>query len=291
MFVEPAFYAPVLPMVLVNGCLGIGTGTSTQVPSYDPKQLARWVDAKLKGEAWEEEMVPYYRGFKGTVEVDGSKALIRGVYKVDGMDLRITELPVGTWTDDYKEFLEGLVGSVVKEYTDHSTDTVVDISVKMMTDVDVEKTFKLCASKSLANMNLFSQGGKLKKYELKEILEEYYEVRLDMYGRRKAAQLQGMNAALEVLVSKVKYVRGVISGEYDLRGKTKTDVDAMLKELPKISGNYNYLTKMAMDSVTEEKAKELEKEHDEMDARVKELAGLTREALWQKDLREVVKLL
>jgi len=292
MLVEPAFYAPVLPMVLVNGCLGIGTGTSTQIPAYDPKQLARWVGAKLKGESWDEAFKPFYRGFKGTVEVEGTKALVRGVYKVDGLNLKITELPVGTWTDDYKEFLEGLVGTVVKEYTDHSTDTVVEISVKMIAEVaDVEKTFKLCASKSLANMNLFSSEGKLKKYDVNAILEEYYGVRLDVYLKRKEALLKGMTAELEVLTSKVKYVRGVISGEYDLRGKTKDQVAAMLKDLPTVADGHNYLTKMAMDSVTEEKATDLQKEHDGMAAKVAELTGLTPEALWMHDLREVEKLL
>jgi DNA topoisomerase II len=288
MLVEPAFYAPIIPMILVNGANGIGTGTSTQIPCYDPKQLVRWVSAKLGGEAWEETFVPYYRGFKGTVELDGAKALVRGVFKLDGLNLKITELPVGTWTDDYKEFLEGLIGTTVKEYTDHSTDTVVDISVKLLAEVvDVEKTFKLCVSKSLSNMNLFGADGKLKKYDVDGILQEYYDVRLDLYGKRKAAMLGVMTADLKVLVSKVAYVRGVVSGLYDLRGKNKTQVDEMLSELPKMEESYNYLTKMAMDSVTEEKAAKLQAEHDALATQVSELERMTPEEMWAEDLKKI----
>lgn len=126
--VEPEFYVPIIPMVLVNGAEGIGTGWSTNIPNYNPKDVVKNVKHLLNGEELE-PMHPWYRGFKvrtfcffsadvssqGKIELD-TKAKVPGTYKVTGVwekigenTLKITELPIGTWTQTYKEFLEKLI--------------------------------------------------------------------------------------------------------------------------------------------------------------------------------------
>lgn len=162
--VEPVYYAPAIPMILVNGSKGIGTGFSTDVMPHHPLQIIAYIRAMLKdcgsGTADRPVIEPYFKGFKGTVKNISSEAspkyLIKGTYEIIAdRKVRITELPIGTWTDDYKEFLEKLMDvpaaasasdkdkdkdkgkasggaagvPVLKEYMDMSTDSVVDITV------------------------------------------------------------------------------------------------------------------------------------------------------------------
>jgi DNA topoisomerase-2 len=37
--IEPEWYIPILPMVLVNGADGIGTGWMTKIPNYNPREI------------------------------------------------------------------------------------------------------------------------------------------------------------------------------------------------------------------------------------------------------------
>jgi len=171
--VEPIYYAPAIPMILVNGTKGIGTGFSTDVLQYNPIQIIAYVRTMLAGTSRADRPIiePYFKGFKGTIRNIGTssgtaatsgapaasasvsaKYLIKGTYEiVADRKVRITELPIGTWTDDYKQFLEKLMDAptasdkekdkggsassasssapVLKEYNDMSTDTVVDITV------------------------------------------------------------------------------------------------------------------------------------------------------------------
>jgi DNA topoisomerase-2 len=96
--VEPEWYAPVLPMLLVNGSRGIGTGYSTYIPQCNPKVLKTLLlDHLTKGTSlMATPLVPYFEGFKGTYTADG----VVGAYAKDGEDFIVTELPPGTWTAD-----------------------------------------------------------------------------------------------------------------------------------------------------------------------------------------------
>ena len=168
--VEPMFYVPIIPMQLVNGGKGIGTGFSTDIMNYDPLVIMDYVETLLKGEAPSEAapseaapseaapLVPYYTGFKGKIiPLSESKYLIKGVYQIlSDKQVRITELPIGTWTDDYKKYIEELIEAKpaatvsaveaaaagktakkpkaaaapqLKDYIDMSTDTTVDITI------------------------------------------------------------------------------------------------------------------------------------------------------------------
>jgi DNA topoisomerase-2 len=286
--VEPEYYVPILPMILVNGCKGIGTGFSTDIPSFNPQQLQRYLEARLKGKPFHESFVPFYRGFKGTIEPMGEKFLCRGVFSVSDVKVHVTELPVGTWTDDYKEFLEGLMGTVVKEYTDHSTDTVVDLVIKLVAPIeDVEKTLKLTTTRSLSNMHLFDASGKLKKYaSIESILDDYYDVRLKTYDLRKAALLKAWTASLLKISNKVRYIRGVLDDSLDLRKKSSADIQDMLRTagLDELDGSYSYLIKMPMDSVSEENVQALKDEKRKMKDMVDELGATSAEKLWLNEL-------
>jgi len=115
--IEPEFYMPVLPLALVNGATGIGTGFSSNILPYSPKDLVAALRARLRGEVTDltdRALTPWWDGFRGTVTAspDGKKFVTKGIYEFfddEGCRVRITELPVGVWTKSYKAFLEKLM--------------------------------------------------------------------------------------------------------------------------------------------------------------------------------------
>ena len=264
--VEPIYYVPVIPMVLVNGTKGIGTGFSTEIMCYSPTQIIAYLRHKLMGamgaSAPAPTIEPFYKNFRGEIRrVGDSKYLFKGCYTIlDEKKVRITELPIGTWTDNYKKFLENLIeppaGSkdkdgaassapIVKEYNDMSTDTHVDITVTMAANIIktysekaaeydctmLEKVLGLYATQSTTNMNLFDANEKLVKYgNAEEIADAYSVTRLVFYGKRKDALIAGLRKELMVLSNRARYITELLEDTIDLRRKTNKQLVELLKE-------------------------------------------------------------
>jgi len=105
--IEPVFYMPIIPTILVNGTVGIGTGWSTNIPQFNPLDIINNIKLLMKGESII-PMNPWYRGFTGNIiRLDHNKWLSKGVYDIiNNTTLEITELPIGYWTSDFKELLD-----------------------------------------------------------------------------------------------------------------------------------------------------------------------------------------
>ena len=349
--VEPVYYAPAIPMILVNGSKGIGTGFSTDIIPHNPVQIIAYIRAMLTGVSSSDRptIEPYFKGFKGTIKnIGGSganlalaanaasasaKYLIKGTYEIIAdRKVRITELPIGTWTDDYKQFLEKLMDvpvadkdkdkdkdkaasattvPVLKEYTDMSTDAVVDITVTFhpayphtpkdlqaaIIDADagtnkLEKLLGLFTTQSTTNMNLFDAREKLRKYaNIYDIIEDYYVERLALYAKRKTAMLAQLSNELRVLTNRAKYIQEVLDDKLELRRQTKEAIQAKMTAhgYEHIDGDteYKYLLKMPMDSVTDENVRQLLAERDSKRAQHQQLTDTSIQALWTKDLDEL----
>ena len=103
-------YIPIIPMVLVNGADGIGTGWMTKVPNYNPREIVKNLKKMLAGEE-AKPMTPWFKNFRGTIEpLDHQRYVVNGeVSSLSDTKIEITELPVKTWTNSYKEMLEGML--------------------------------------------------------------------------------------------------------------------------------------------------------------------------------------
>ena len=328
--VEPLFYAPILPMVLVNGSKGIGTGFSTEILCYNPTDIIAYLKNKLDEqqphteiEIGETEFMPYYEGFTGTITKMQGKYLIRGKYEKVGTDkVRVTELPVGTWTDDFKEYLETLADAtvdkngkkvvpVVKDYDDMSKDTTVDFVITLqkgkLDELEaqvlengcngLEKLLKLYSTCTTTNMHLFDADDKLKKYDsVKDIIDDYYVKRLGMYAERKAHLIEAIRKELVLLSNKSRYIQENLAGTIDLRRKKKEEVVSMLQEkgydtldnsdtvADASADKYKYLTRMPMDSVTEENVEKLLKEHGLKVAELEITEKTSPQQMWLQEL-------
>jgi DNA topoisomerase-2 len=267
--VEPMFYVPIIPMQLINGGKGIGTGFSTDILNYNPLEVMDYVKNVLEGKP-NAPILPYYTGFKGQItSLSENKYLIKGVYQVlSDKQVRITELPIGTWTDDYKKYIEDLIDvkttaaeaaseadkkkktkkattQQVKDYIDMSTDTTVDITVTFAAGVlaglqteaaehegctALEKLLKLYTTRSTTNMHVFDEKEKLVKCnKVEELIERYMAVRMAYYIQRKAYQLVALEKESSILSNKARFITELLEDTLDLRKKKTAEVSAILK--------------------------------------------------------------
>jgi len=312
--VEPEYYVPIIPFCLMNGISGIGTGFSCDIPSYNPKDVVSYLRAKLTSQPPTVDFVPFYEGFQGTVsKIGDQKFLIKGKYEKVGEDkIRITELPIGTWTMPYITFLEGLLDGtvdkagkksapVIKDMVSMSTEVAVDITVtfpkgklaELVTTISsdsingLEKLLKLTTTVSTTNMHMFNAESKLHKYNsIEEIIEDFYMTRLQLYQVRKDALIKDMNKLLIKLTNRAKYILDVLAGTIDLRKKTNQQVQELLEGLKydKIEGDFKYLIKMPMDSVTEEHVAHILKEKADTEVELDILMKTTTGQMWLKEL-------
>jgi len=314
--VEPEYYVPIIPFALMNGISGIGTGFSCSIAPYNPKTVIQYLKTKLtKKDTSSIEFVPYYEGFTGTVnKIAEQKFLIKGVYeKIADDKIRITELPIGSWTMSYTSFLETLVdGSVntktgkkspplIKDFTSVSTEVAVNFVVvfprgrlsELENTADdnncngVEKLLKLFTTVSTTNMHMFNSECKLHKYaNVEEIIDDFYRVRLELYRKRKEFLVADMEKRLVRLSNRAKYIQETLTGSIDLRRKTTQVVTEMLTEKGyiMIDGDYKYLVKMPMDSVTEENVANIMKEKDNTEHELDVLKKTSLEKMWTHEL-------
>ncbi len=321
--VEPEYYVPIIPFTLVNGGSGIGTGFSCSIPSYSPQTMIQYLKNKLLGDSNEAiEFIPWYQGFRGTVEkIEGEdrKFLIRGIYKKIAEDkIQITELPIGTWTMKYITFLEELMdgsvnektgkktAAVIKDFTSLSTELNVDIVVqfpkgelakleeKTGSINGVEKLLKLTTTVSTSNMHLFDAEGKLKKYETpQEIIDEYFNIRMEVYTKRKQYLVDEMRAVLQKLSNRARYITETLAGTIDLRRKTAIEVNTLLegRNYDKLEGDYKYLIKMPMDSVTKENVEAILKQKADTENELEILIRTTESQMWVNELNRLSGML
>jgi DNA topoisomerase-2 len=344
MMVEPEYYAPVIPMILVNGSRGLGTGFSTFIPSYNPMKIIEALKSRIEfgrkkkqivrsgagdiGEDEEEDdtsMIvgvgePWYLGFKGKIQAVEGKS---GKYDVEGTytilnetQVVIDELPVGTWTKNYREFLEtllvgsplckkGLLSDIVDQYNDVDVKFTLTFEGSKLMEL-IEKgsdeflsTMKLSSSITTTNMWLYNSKGMLQKFHTpEEILEAYIPCRLELYGVRKDYQLDELRKQETELSAKVRFIEAILSGEINLQARLPDEVIHKILEKLEIPGlntmdeedvlsPWRYLFKMSIRSLTETKRQELLKELEDIRMKIKILESKTPEDLWLIDLEEL----
>lgn len=237
--VEPYFYMPIIPMVLVNGTSGIGTGFSTNIPSYNPLTIIDNLERIMNDQPLQ-EMKPWYFGFKGDMEErENGRFISHGKLSVqpDGL-VRVTELPVGSWTQNYKKFLEDLrEKEMLVQYREHNTDVTVDFDIFLHPEVlqtwtaqnILEDRLELKEYIHTSNIIAFNRDGQITKYpDAEALLREFYSVRLEHYELRKDYLLAQLRRSCSKIENMVRFVREVVEGTLVV---TKRKKAALLAEM------------------------------------------------------------
>ena len=232
--VEPEFYAPVVPMILVNGAEGIGTGFSCYIPPYDLSIIKHNIQCALDQVAMV-PMVPHFKGFKGKISKTKEHTwVLEGVVERQGTQLHVTELPPGKWIQDFKEHLEDLVEKgKIQKYENHSTETAPDFRIwgDSFTNENTLKELGLTKTIHTSNMYLIGPNGAVKKYASpEEILVDYIEIRLGLYKKRKAWLLKQFDSEIEWLSDKARFIDGVIRGTLKVMNVPLARIQLQLSE-------------------------------------------------------------
>lgn len=279
--VEPEYYMPIVPMILINGSSGIGTGWSSEFLCYKMTDIIQYLEAKLSQSATttataiiendivetEVKFTPYYEGFKGDIiPLKENKYMFRGLYAKTTPDtIHVTELPIGFWTQNFKEHLDHLSDVIVakdgtkstpkiKTFMDNSTDVSIDFTVTFVSGQlelleaanevvglvgetcanpayinGVHKLLKLVTTGGTGNMHAYDSTGRLRKYEtVATLIDDYYEVRLECYTERKKAMICVIESEIKLLSNKVRYIQENLDGTIDLRRKGKEEIQVIL---------------------------------------------------------------
>jgi len=317
MLVEPEFYVPVLPMILINGCQGIGTGWSSKIPCFNPKDIINNIKRLLKKEELV-EMNPWYKNFKGQIIKDENGFITKGVYSINKRTVTITELPIGCWTEKYKEFLESIMienstkdnkNKLIKYYKTYCTDTEVNFEIEFIDDRlkkltsdksfpinKFEKIMKLTSSLSTTNMVLHDIDNNLVKFESPlDIIKYHFNVRLDYYNRRKEHLIKNFKKDISILEIKVRFIMDFINDKIKISKKKKVEIINQLinLEYPNINdidkkfndpSGYDFLLKMPIYNLTEEKIEEFNKNLCKIKSDYDSLKVKTLDDLWTNDI-------
>jgi len=249
--IEPGMYMPIIPMILVNGADGIGTGWSTSIPNYNPIDIIENLKRRMRGDGKADMMAmkPWFRGWGGEAEdIENGRFKFSGKFHIneDKCEVEITELPVRLWTQDFKDKLEEIIRaektpSSIKDYTEYNTPTRVHFIIKMTENKfteaagkfnGFEEIFKLYKTMATTNLVAFDAQGRIHKYDTAlDIMEEFYRIRLDFYSKRKAYLLNEMNQALEKLTNQARFVQMIIDNKLVVSKKKKAVLVAELQKL------------------------------------------------------------
>ena len=325
--VEPEYYLPVLPLLLVNGCVGIGTGFSTDIPPYNPSDLIRLLRDRLEGRLASLNPVvlkPWWHGFKGEVVANGQGSWItKGLYTLDDSKctVTLTELPVGVWTKDYKTFLDEMasapnvqtmpqafsedgkiiVNSFDELYTDDDVKIIIYVNKDYYEDIkadpeEFEKRFRLTSSWKTTNMTAFDANMKITKFNtMGQIFEAYFTPRLAEYEVRRQKEMERLEAEAVEADAKARFIKAVLEATLDLRQAEDEEIIAAMKEhdLPPLSGGddtvdgWDYLLRLRMDRVKASAVDDAENAVMKARTAVEELQNTTANKLWLKDLEEL----
>lgn len=320
--IEPDFYVPIIPTILVNGAIGIGTGYSTNIPQFNPEEIIKiylGLIAEIKTNIGDvltieniqesiqmirekeiDEIEPYYLGFKGEI-YKNEKGIYnsKGIYKwINDSTIEITELPIGTWTENYKEFLEDLIvknNPYLKSFESHYTAKNVRFILKLsdgakeLLNDKVLQEFNLTSSKLLGmnNLHLFTSKGNIKKYaNVAEIIKNWSYIRIEKYQERKENQLKVMESDYLILSAKIRFIIEVIEGTIIIMNKKIKDVEEQLetKNYYKYEDSYSYLLRMPISQLTTEKKEELEFEVAKLKTEIEELKLTSIMTIWENEL-------
>jgi DNA topoisomerase II len=317
--VEPETYLPVLPLLAVNGCVGIGTGFSTDIPPHHPMTIITMLRDRLEGNRKTLAgltVQPWWFGFKGPITSSDQETWItKGLYTLDDTKrtVTITELPVGTWTKDYKVFLDSMCNGeldgkpALKSFDDLYDDDTVRFVLYMDSDyyedikadsLEFEKRFKLTSSWKTTNMTCFDTDMRIVKYgSVGDMVEAFYGPRLTAYEDRRQNEMARLERDALEADAKARFLRAVLDGSMDLRRATDEEIvtSMELHELPPLSkpddptsvDAYDYLLRLRMDRVKASAVADAEKAVIAARMAYEALRDTTASALWLNDLDEV----
>jgi DNA topoisomerase-2 len=286
--IEPEYYVPILPTVLVNGTEGIGTGFSSYIPPFNPDDIRMNIERVLTGENVI-PMKPWFDKFTGRVFSNEEGLWItEGTWVHTGNILKITELPPGRWTQEYKEYLDTLMEKKkITNYTNNSTTESVNFEITGYTGKDIIKDFKLQKTFHVSNMHLFHPEKGIHKYTSpEEILLDFVSIRTKTYKKRKTHLITTLKNKLQKLENVSKFIDMVIHEKLIVFKRKRSELEhEMEKIFDKIDNSYDYLLNIKTYQYTHEAVQNLREETTKSKVELDTLQKMSHVDMWKRDLK------
>lgn len=270
--IEPRFFVPELPLILINGSEGVSSGFAQKILPRNPVSITKAIKAILADKKVDPTLLtPYYVGFNGTIERGDTPTqwVIKGLVKKTAMNkVEISEVPIGYDLRDYLDVLDGLEEKkIIQSYVDKSEDdkflfevTIASKTLKDSTDDELLQMLKLVKRVS-ENYTAIDENNKIKIFDSAlDILMHYTKIKLDYVAKRKANQLEAYQSEITVANSKYYFIKAIINGELVIGNRKKADIVSDLEKMDYITtvnDSYDYLLNMNILSMTEERLVQL----------------------------------
>lgn len=299
--IEPEYFVPIIPTLLVNGARGIGTGWSTNIPCFNPIEIIDYILEDKKTFVFE----PWYHNFIGqTFKLNDSTFVITGNINIDASSrsVIISELPIGLWTLKFKKKLLENEEIEMKELSTKDDAVFLVIFKNKNQFQELLNTtngfyfyFKIVSKIRTSGLIAFNSKHSLREYNNPcEIIEEFRIVRLETYRKRKAFLIKQLKNIIIILSNRYRFINQIIKDEINIFKKTKKiiisilekekyDVDPEECDLTE-NNKFDYLIKMSIESFTKEKMDELYMKKNEKEKELKTLEETTVEAMWKTEL-------
>ena len=302
--IEPMFYVPSLPLLLINGSEGLSTGFAQKILPRDPEKIKKLLLKKLSGKKltvddYSDALVPFYKGYKGLIRKGDhpNQWIIEGVIeKKDSTHLLITEIPIGYELKQYCKILDKLEDDkFILSYKDLSDKDNYKFEIRMMKK-DIEKfsipvlldKFKLVKTIT-ENYTCINENNRIVIFDTaKDIFDYYYDVKIQYIQKRKDFLVKSITDDIRLLASKYTFVKGIVDGNIVVQKRKKVDIVKDLEKIEKIikfEGNYDYLLRMPVYSLTDEKLTELLNLIKERKAELDKTISLKLEEMWVNDVK------
>lgn len=293
--IEPKFYTPTLPMLLVNGSEGVSSGFAQKILPRNPENLKKYILEKLSGKEPSEELLnPYAKNFKGNFRKDvevPNKWYIEGVVEhVKNNEYLITEIPFTYDLKTYTNVLDDLVESktIIRYSSESDGENILRFRVTLPKGVNDSLITRLKLYK-IVNENYTAIDENLKVREFKsakEIIDYYIDIKLKFLQKRKTYIIEKLNKDFKILENKLRFLNMYISKELSITDKSKSELEIELEKLnfDKFDG-YSYLIGMPMYSLTTDKIKELETSIEKLKKEIETVTKTSIEQMWRKDLK------
>jgi len=296
--IEPFFYVPIVPLILVNGSSGIGSGYAQKIL---PRKLEFVIDAleKLLNDKKVKNITPSLNSFNGNVIILGDNRVeIVGKFEKGDAKLTITDLPFSYERDAYIKELENLVEKdLIKSYKDLSEHGIYRFDIKCtrefcsLPDEEILSTLKL-VDKQTENFSCISEKDTIVVFKNEiELMKAFIKIRLKYYDLRKKYLIKNLTEKSIELKNKIRFLKEIMSDKLIVYKKSKSDIEKLLVagKYEKVYDSYDFLLAMRIDSFTTEKYKKLEEDLVKSKEELEVLTLKTEKDLWIEDLKLLKK--
>jgi DNA gyrase/topoisomerase IV subunit A len=301
--IEPSYFLPIIPTVLLNGGSGIAVGFATNILNRNPLDLIDACIKELDGKKYKEP-TPWYNGFSGECIKDpNSNAwLFRGKYEVKNTTtLDVTELPPSMTYEKFDSHLISL--EETRRLTGYDNNCKANVNyvlkfrredLKSLQDSDRLDRFLKMEEKQSENFTVLDENGNLKIFEsATQIIQYFVKFRLTYYIKRKEYLINKLNQELLLLSNKAQFIKMIIDGKLKINNVPRKQIILALEtaDFDEINGSYNYLLSLPIHTLTKETYEDLLGDTHAKENELESTKAKDTTQMYRDDLQELRKAL